>query len=159
MNITVPKKTMILFVGIQASGKTSFYRENFPDMVHVNLDELHTRNRERGLIDDCLDRGESFVVDNTNPTAKDRAGYIAKAKANGFHVYGFYFQSSIADCIDRNSRREGKAQIPQGAIAHTHRILEMPTYAEGFERLFYVHMEVKSFAVEDWEETEEGNEI
>ena len=82
MNITVPKKTMILFVGIQASGKTSFYRENFPDMVHVNLDELHTRNRERGLIDDCLDRGESFVVDNTNPTAKDRAGYIAKAKAN-----------------------------------------------------------------------------
>ena len=159
MDLNVPNKTMILFVGIQASGKTSFYQKNFPELVHVSLDELHTRNKENRLIDDCLKKGVSFVVDNTNPTAEDRAKYIEKAKTSGFAVYGFYFQSSISACIERNSKREGKYRVPRNAIAHTHKVLEMPVYAEGFDRLFYVHLDVQGPVVEDWTETEQENEI
>jgi len=42
---------MVLFIGIQASGKTSFYRERFfRTHVRVNLDMLKTRGREELLI-------------------------------------------------------------------------------------------------------------
>lgn len=159
MNLTNPEKTMILLVGIQASGKTSFCRAYFPGLVRVSLDELHTRRKEALLIDDCLANGVSFVVDNTNPTRMDRAGYIEKAKTAGYAVLGYYFRSSITDCVDRNSRRTGKAQVPRNAVAHTHRILELPDPAEGFDRLFYVQITDGGFSVEEWKETEKENEI
>lgn len=159
MELTIPAGTMILFVGIQASGKTSFYRAEFPQLVHVSLDELHTRNKERLLIRQCLENGISFVVDNTNPTAADRAGYITNAKKNGFAVYGFYFQSSVSESIDRNGKRNGTAQVPRNAIAHTHRILQLPAYEEGFDKLFYVSLKDGQFIVDTWEETEKKDEV
>ena len=65
-------KRCILFTGLQASGKTTFWQQCFPDLVHVNLDTLHTRNKERQLLEKCFASGTSFVVDNTNPTRTDR---------------------------------------------------------------------------------------
>ena len=84
-------KRCILFTGLQASGKTTFWRQRFPDVVHVNLDTLHTRNKERQLLEDCFSSGTSFVVDNTNPTRKDRERYIVPAKENGYRIIGYYF--------------------------------------------------------------------
>jgi hypothetical protein len=43
----------------------------------------------------CLDHQQPFVVDNTNPTAAERAVYIAPAKAAGFRVIGYFFQSNV----------------------------------------------------------------
>ena len=44
-------KTMIIFIGIQGSGKTHYYNKYMDGIYeHVNLDELHTRNKERMLI-------------------------------------------------------------------------------------------------------------
>ena len=46
----------VIFVGIQAAGKSTFYqRRFFRTHVRVNLDMLHTRHRERLLIQTCLD--------------------------------------------------------------------------------------------------------
>ena len=148
------EKRCILFTGLQASGKTSFWQQYFPDLVHVNLDTLHTRNKERILLDECFASGASFVVDNTNPTRKDRERYISRAKENGYRVIGYYFQSSISACKERNSRRTGKALLPVSALAATHRTLELPGWDEGFDELYYMRIDDSSFAVEPWE-TEE----
>ena len=67
------EKKCILFTGLQASGETTFYRQRFQDLMHVNPDTLHTRNKERLLMDECFAAGSSFVVDNTNPTGEVRA--------------------------------------------------------------------------------------
>ncbi|MDE7284806.1 MAG: AAA family ATPase [Lachnospiraceae bacterium] len=149
------KKTAIIFIGIQASGKSTFYHERFKDYVHINLDTLHTRNKENILLQECVERGRSFVVDNTNPTREDREKYIRAAKDNGYCIHGYYFQSSVSDCIARNQKREGKARIPDHAVAGTHRKLELPEYKEGFDELFYVRMEGGSFIVDEWNEIEE----
>ena len=148
------EKRCILFTGLQASGKTSFWQQFFPDLAHVNLDTLHTRNKERILLDECFASGASFVVDNTNPTRKDRERYISRAKENGYRVIGYYFQSSISACKERNSRRTGKALLSVSALAATHRTLELPGWDEGFDELYYVRIDDSSFAVEPWE-TEE----
>ncbi|MDR2474258.1 MAG: ATP-binding protein, partial [Bacteroidales bacterium] len=88
--------TAAIFIGIQASGKTSFYTQNFVKThIRISLDMLHTRNKEWQLINTCLQMPHSFVVDNTNPTRAERAKYIQQAKAAGFQIIGYYFQSKI----------------------------------------------------------------
>lgn len=145
-------KEMIIFIGIQASGKTTFYHEQLAQYTHISLDVLHTRNKERILLEECFASGKSMVIDNTNPTAADRARYISRAKENGYLITGYFFQSRISDCVERNEKREGKAKVPRTAIAATSNKLEMPGYAEGFDKLYFVHMENGKMLVEDWKE-------
>lgn len=152
------EKTAIIFIGIQASGKSTFYHERFEDYVHINLDTLRTRNKEKLLLQECMEKGYSFVVDNTNPTKADREKYIQAARDNGYRIHGYYFQSSVSDCIARNQKREGKARIPDQAVASTHRKLELPEYEEGFDKLFYVCLKGGNFIVDEWRETEEQGE-
>jgi len=74
----------VIFVGIQGSGKTTFYRERFFEThVRINLDMLRTRRREQLLFKACLQSGQSFVVDNTNPLATDRARLFEAARVAG----------------------------------------------------------------------------
>lgn len=150
------QKIMILFIGIQASGKTSFYRKYFADKYeHISLDVLNTRNKERLAIKQCIGQGKSFVVDNTNPQKTDREKYIVAAKGQGYQVIGYYFKSSIRDCIERNEQREGKVKVPRCAIAATSGKLELPNYLEGFDKIYYVFMENGDVKVEDWRDEDE----
>ena len=146
----------VIFIGIQASGKSTFYRQNFAaDFVHINLDTLHTRYQERNCLENCLQQSMSFVVDNTNPTVADRKKYIEAAKEHGYEIEGYFFQSLIKDCIQRNSQRPGKANVPDRAIVYTSNRLELPRYEEGFDRLYFVSIRDGGFHVEPWKETEE----
>lgn len=144
------EKTAVIFIGIQASGKTTFYRENFGDLVHINLDTLHTRKKENKLLSECAESGISFVADNTNPTKEEREKYIRIAKQYGYYIKGYYFRSSVNESIERNSLREGKARVPDRAVAMTHKKLELPEYGEGFDELYYVHIENGKFVVSIW---------
>lgn len=152
MNALAPR-TLILFTGIQGSGKTSFYQNHLSQYAHINLDTLRTRSRERLAFERCLQAGESLVVDNTNPTRETRQRYIQPAKQAGYRVVGLYFASSLSACIRRNALREGKARVPEQAIACTLNRLELPAYDEGFDALYYVHYDKNAKAiVEDWRE-------
>ena len=51
------------------------------------MDTLHTRNKENLLLQECVECGRSFVVDNTNPTKEDRQKYIRAAKDKLFYVH------------------------------------------------------------------------
>ena len=63
----------IIFIGIQATGKSTFFQQKFFDTrVRINLDMLKTRNRERILLAACLDAKQPFVVDTTNLTVSLR---------------------------------------------------------------------------------------
>ncbi len=144
-------KVMIIFIGIQASGKTTFYKRFLRQYYeHISLDILNTRNKERLAIERCIEQGGNFVVDNTNPQKADREKYITIAKENGYHVVGYYFKSSISECIERNEQRSGKAKVPRCAIAGTSNKLELPDRKEGFDELYYVYMENDKTIVEDW---------
>ena len=75
----------VIFMGAQASGKSTFYKELFLNShIRINLDMLKTRYRERILINACLEGKQPFVVDNTNPTRKVRRQYIEAAQAHQF---------------------------------------------------------------------------
>ena len=132
------EKMAVIFIGIQASGKTTFYHKYFSDYVHINLDTLKRRSRENTLLAKCIENGDSFVVDNTNPTRADRQKYFEALKDTYYEIQGYYFKSSIIDCLERNSKREGKARIPDVGVRATYKKLEFPSYDEGFDKLYYV---------------------
>lgn len=61
-------------------------------------------------------------------------------------------QSRLQECIDRNNARTGKERIPSVAIACTSNKLEIPSYAEGFDELYFVEITDKGFTVSEWRE-------
>lgn len=146
-------KQAIIFMGIQASGKTTFYEQMLADKgyTHISLDVLHTRNREDFLLAECLDNGRSFVVDNTNPEISVREKYIKKAKEYGYQVIGIFFQSKVRDCMRRNEQRGLK--VPQKAIACTSNNLQLPSLDEGFDELYFVSINTNhQFKISPWRE-------
>lgn len=141
----------IIFVGLQASGKSSFYLSQFyKTHIRLNMDMLKTRNREKILFDACLEGKQPVVIDNTNPTKEDRKKYIDGLKLNRFEVIGYYFSSELSQCLERNSARTGKERIPDIGIKATYKKLELPEYSEGFDKLYYVSLKNNSFDVKEW---------
>lgn len=142
----------VIFVGIQAAGKSTFYRERFfRSHVRISLDLLRTRHRERSLLAWCLQHRQPFVVDNTNPTAAERAVYIIPARAAGFRITGYVFESNVLVSMTRNGGRAPEEQVPPQAIGGTKKRLEWPQRSEGFDELHYVRIDpAGSFVIEEW---------
>ncbi len=142
----------IIFIGIQACGKSTFYHHKFGlTHVRINLDMLKTRHREQRMLETCLDIQQPLVIDNTNPTKLERFRYIEPAKQHKFKIVGYYFESPIRDAIARNKQRPLAQQIPDKGIGGTAKRLELPNYAEGFDELYYVKLLPEmQFAVEKW---------
>ena len=129
----------VIFMGVQGSGKTTFYRDRFFDThVRINLDMLKTRHREQLLLAACLAAKQPFVVDNTNPLPSDRARYIGVAREAGFRVVAYFFDTTLRNAIQRNNQRTGKQKIPVPAIAGAFRKLQVPTRQEGFDDVYSV---------------------
>jgi predicted kinase len=132
---------MVLFIGIPASGKSSFFKERFFNThVRVNRDMLKTQRREQLLIKACLEGKTKFVVENTNLTRAVRAAYIARAKQAQFSVIGYYFESAPKDAVQRNQLRAENDRVPAVAIWAANKRLELPTREEGFDNLYRVRM-------------------
>lgn len=142
----------VMLIGIQASGKTTFYRERFFDThLRLSLDMLRTRRRERLLLEACLRAEQRFVVDNTNPTAAERARYVAPARAAGFRVVGYFFEPDPRGAAARNAQRAEGVRVPPAGLFGTLKRLQRPEPAEGFDELYRVRVPTPGeFAVEAW---------
>lgn len=97
----------------------------------------------------CLQLQQPFVVDNTNPTKDERARYIQLAKQYKFKTTCYYFQSKLNEAMERNSQRQGKENISDAGIRSTFSKLELPTFEEGFDEMYYVGIG-EGFTVKPW---------
>lgn len=132
----------VIFCGIQATGKTTFYRERFFDThVRINLDMLRTRHRETILLHACIEAIQPFVVDNTNPTIEERRRYLDPARAAAFRVVGYFFDSTPSQALGRNELRSVPDRVPIVGILGTKRRLQVPLIEEGYSALYRVQIE------------------
>ena len=150
-----PSVDLVIFVGLQASGKSTFFRERFAAThEHVSKDLFpNNRNRNRRqaqLIEAALSAGSPVVVDNTNPAPEDRRAIVELGRRHGARIVGYYFEPRVRKCIERNRRREGKARVPDVAIYATAKRLVVPSYSEGFDELSRVRITDNSFDVEPY---------
>lgn len=141
----------VIFVGIQASGKSTFYKEHFFNShLRISNDLLKTKNRERRMFKFCFDTSMPLVIDNTNVTVEIRARYIALLREHGYRIKCYYFKSDLVRCLQWNGQRQGTACIPEVGIFGTHKRLEIPRLSEGFDELYYVDWVDGNRVVKDW---------
>ncbi len=131
----------VVLIGLPAAGKSTFFRRYFA-ATHVHLSkDLWPKTagrdaRQQRLLDEALAAGRSVVVDNTNPTAAERARIIAAARARGARVVGYFLDVTTRAAIARNEGRSGREKVPKVAIFTVAKRFERPTLAEGFDQLF-----------------------
>ena len=154
---------LVILVGIQASGKTTFFRRHMENgYVHVSLDNWrgkdNVREKERLAIEAGLRSaaggagGNGVVVDNTNTTAATRRRYFDHARrfadetGRRVRVLAYFFDADLAGCLERNEQRPVDPPagtpyyVPPVAIARFHQRLEPPTQSEGFGKIFRVRI-------------------
>ena len=133
----------VIFIGLPASGKTTFYQRRFAD-THRHISKDHWPNasnkdsRQAEAMRAALTRGDSVVIDNTNPSPVDRARAVALARQYGARLIGYYFTATSREAVGRNRGREGKARVPDVAIFTTAKRMASPTAEEGFDELYSV---------------------
>ena len=133
----------VVFVGLPASGKTTFFQRRFAAThVHVSKDlwskSVDKNARQARELRAALAAGRPVVVDNTSPAPADRAAVIAAARQYGARVIGFYFAAPTREAIGRNRGRQGAARVPDVAIFTTAKRMVVPDKAEGFDELYRV---------------------
>lgn len=145
---------LVVFSGLQAAGKTTFYRERLASThAHVSKDAWpNARRREarqRRVIEEHLRAGRSVVVDNTNPTPAERLPLVAIARTVGVPALSFHFVVPVAEALRRNETREGRARVDAVGIYSVAKKLVLPAAAEGFDRLFEVRLGDAGFVVSE----------
>ncbi|MGG7466971.1 AAA family ATPase [Chryseobacterium arthrosphaerae] len=141
---------MIIFTGIPASGKSSLYKELFFNShIRISMDLLNTRNKEGKLLQYCFDTQSKMVIDNTNVSRENRRKYIQLAIQNKYSIIGYFFESDIRDCLERNKNR--KDSINETGIKAKYKELELPSLEEGFDQIIKVKIINNQFKISDYE--------
>lgn len=137
------KQELILMVGMPASGKSTFtinYLEP-KGYVRINRDTLKTPAACAAAVKKALAAGNSAVVDNTNPSAANRADYIKIAQAHGVPVRAFVMETADLVAEHCNLFREkfnGTKHVPDIAYAMFRKHLNAPTAGEGISDIIKV---------------------
>jgi predicted kinase len=130
----------VVLIGLPGAGKSTFYRERLGEAVLVSKDLLGSGRRQGELVRAALGRGESVVVDNTNPTLADRAPLIAEARRVGARAIGYFFVPDLPGSRRRNAGRTGRARVPDVALYVAAKRMQPPSYDEGFDALYEVRL-------------------
>lgn len=98
---------LVIFCGSPGAGKSTFYWNHMQPLgyIRVNQDILKTRDKCMKAATQCLEDGESVVVDNTNADIETRAGWIALARRMKVPVRLVHFTPSPKLCEHNDTVR------------------------------------------------------
>lgn len=149
------KQEVVVMVGCPVSGK-SFFCRNFlvPEgYVHVNPVKLGTWQKCAKLLEDCIQKKQSVVIDNTNPDKETRQRIISVAKRNGIDCRCFVMTTSLKHCKHNNRFREitDKNSVPVGDLVLNSykKSFQEPELAEGFVEIVKIPFVPKFDKAED----------
>jgi predicted kinase len=145
---------LVVFVGLQASGKSTFYRSHFAAThVHVSKDLFpNARNkaaRQAREIKAALQAGRDVVVDNTSASPEERRAILEVAARFDVRLIAYFFESTFDACMERNALREDDARVPDVGLKATAKKLRAPTHAEGFHTVYFVSGPIDNRSVKE----------
>lgn len=146
--------TVYFMVGIPASGKTTWARENLPDCAIVSTDAIREElfgtaeggGREKLVFETAHRRvieqaasGRDVAYDATSVSPAQRGKLLEKLRASGvnFRAVAIVMDVTPEEALSLQKKRE--RQVPKAAVYHFHRNLIPPTIEEGFSEIRHVH--------------------
>ncbi|MEU9440945.1 AAA family ATPase [Streptomyces sp. NPDC048304] len=130
---------LAVLVGLQASGKSTFYERCLSDryaLVGKDLFPRGARNkqqRQMRLVAEHLAAGRPVAVDNTNPSPEEWGPLVEVAHAHGATATAYWFPPDVTGSLRRNAAREARERVPDVGVLATLKRLREPTAADGFD--------------------------
>jgi len=130
-------KTLILLVGPQGSGKTTYCEENLRGYTRISQDEQGKEGHFKAY-HEAMGRGDELVVvDRINHRRDQRGRYAHPAREAGYHVKIVWLNVDRATCLKRISQRKGhrtlKAEDAEKALYLFFREFQAPSRRESNE--------------------------
>jgi bifunctional polynucleotide phosphatase/kinase len=137
------KKEMIIFVGFPASGKSTISKHikiKNPDCNYkiINRDQLKTVDKCLRLTEEEIKKGNSVIIDNTNPSIESRSVFIKIAKKYKYKIVCIILETSKQLAQHNNSYRNYKyhvEKIPDIAYNVYIKKYNEPTTNEGIDKI------------------------
>lgn len=136
-----------MLVGLQASGKSTFYERCLKDrFTLVSKDRFprgarNKQDRQMRLVAEALAAGRPVAVDNTNPAPAEWRPLVAAGRTYGAVVVAYWFPPDLAGSLRRNARRTGRDRVPEAGVRATLKRLRRPTCEDGFDAVLDVRFD------------------
>lgn len=143
---------LIMMIGVPGSGKSTYIKNNFPDIIPVSRDAIRFELLdERGgdyfdYEDEVFDKfiaqiigglvGEDITIaDATHLNKKSRARVLDKVREFADEIEAVWIDVPIETAFSQNHKREGRAWVKHGIIRRMWFTLEAPEFNEGFDKI------------------------
>lgn len=136
-------------MGIPGSGKSTFAKKIANDKVIVSRDEIRFSLLKEGedyfkhetqvfktfikQINEAIadkEGAENIIIDATHLTSTARMKVLNRLDLTKCYLYAICFDASLETCLERNSKREGRAKVPEDTIRNMYSILTFPEPSE-----------------------------
>lgn len=146
---------LILMCGVPGSGKSTWVRNNFPDITPVSRDAIRFEILdERGGVyfayeDEVFEKfiqqiigslmvDEITIADATHLNTKSRAKVLREVAKFADEIEAVVMDVHLETALERNNKREGRAFVPCGVIRRMYSQMEAPTAEEGFTKITFI---------------------
>lgn len=148
--------TLIVLCGAQASGKTYLakrFAKTHKNCKIVSRDEIRFSmikdsddyfkyepeviKRFYGDINAALRVYNYVIADATHLTKKSRNALFRHLNLKGVYVIGFWLESNLNVCLERNSKRNGRKRVPEDVIKNSFKRKVSPQEDEPFDDVYF----------------------
>ena len=147
------KLHVIVFCGLAASGKTSFYGNHLKKFgySYISRDELKTVEKCQKKCETYLQNKTNCVIDNTNIDVDSRKRWITICRKHSAIPLLFHFDFSVEQTLHNNIFRQVvgiNSPVTDLVIRSQNKNFVKPTANEGFEAIYKINF-VPNFASEE----------
>jgi polynucleotide 5'-kinase 3'-phosphatase len=131
---------LVIMVGAQASGKSTFCKKYMADYKYMNNDTFSgTTAKFRKTVEKLLSAGNSVVIDNTNPSAEGRAKWLELSKLYKIQCGVAYMTATENRLyVEHMFRLRNILEIqtvPSIALRVFYKKFQKPSHLEGFQSI------------------------
>ena len=146
---------LILMMGIAGAGKSTWIRQNYPELVPVSRDAIRFEilDEKGGEYFDHEDEvfnsfihqiigslvtDEITIADATHLNRKARLKVLSKVRKYADEVEVVWIKVSLETAMRQNAMRSGRAKVPNDVIKRMYSSIERPEDNEGINKLTIV---------------------